>query len=73
MDFFESETCYAGAVLRYCALLAMAVLASACAEYDGGPLYRLEAPGDGWPTVVELEPDELYRFRLDVPPGTRGF
>mgnify|MGYP002148317990 CR=1 FL=1 len=55
------------------ALLAMAMLATACSEYDGGPLYRLEPPDDGWPTIVELEPDELYRFRLDVPPGTRGF
>jgi len=51
----------------------MAFLTTACADYDGGPLYRLEPPSDGWPAVVELEPDELYRFRLEVPPGTRGF
>ena len=54
-------------------MLAIAALTTGCADYDGGPLYRLEPPSDGWPAVVELEPDELYRFRLEVPPGTRGF
>ncbi len=60
-------------MLRCRALLVIAALTTGCTDYDGGPLYRLEPPSDGWPTVVELEPDELYRFRLEVPPGTRGF
>lgn len=54
-------------------MLAIAALTTGCADYDGGPLYRLTPPSDGWPSVVEVEPDELYRFRLEVPPGTRGF
>jgi len=72
-SFERNATCYSDPVLWCRALLAIAALTSACADYDGGPLYRLEPPSDGWPAVVELEPDELYRFRLEVPPGTRGF
>jgi hypothetical protein len=60
-------------VLRCRALLSFAALTSGCADYDGGPLYRLEPPRDGWPSVIELEIDEGMRFRLDVPAGTRGF
>lgn len=55
------------------ALLAVVVLTTACADYDDGPLYRLEPSSNGWPSVIEIEPDDLYRFRLEVPPGTRGF
>ena len=60
-------------MLRLPARLAIAALTTGCADDDGGPLYRLEPPSDGWPAFVELEPDTSMRFRLDVPTGTRAF
>jgi hypothetical protein len=59
-------------VLRFPAALALVALTIACAD-DDSPLHRLEPPSNGWPSVIELEIDEGMRFRLQVPPGTRGF